>query len=70
MNKYIPQFRKEVILIHVLTSMLVKDLLVKEDPLDTSVSGIQPLPALMMAWIHDYIHCFMRNAMELLFDYP
>ena len=35
-----------------------------------SVSGIEPLPALMMAWIRDYIHCFMRNAMELLFDYP
>ena len=35
MNKYIPQFCKELILIHVLIPMLVRSLLVKEDPLDT-----------------------------------
>ena len=35
MNKYIPQFFKELILIHVLIPMLVRSLLVKEDPLDT-----------------------------------
>ena len=70
MNKYIPQFCKEQILIHVLIPMLVRSLLVKEDPLDKYLSGIEPLPALLMAWIRDYIHSFMRNAMELLFDYP
>ena len=35
MKKYIPQFCKELILIHVLIPMLVRSLLVKEDPLDT-----------------------------------
>ena len=35
MNKYIPQFCKELILIHVLIQMLVRCLLVKEEPLDT-----------------------------------
>ena len=33
MNKYIPQFCKELILIQVLIPMLVRDLLVKKDPL-------------------------------------
>ena len=35
MNKYIPQFCKELIIIDVLIPMLVRSLLVKEDPLDT-----------------------------------
>ena len=35
MNKYTPQFCKELILIHVLIPVLVRSLLVKEDPLNT-----------------------------------
>ena len=38
MNKYIPQFCKELILIPVLIPMMVRSLLVKEDPLDTYLS--------------------------------
>ena len=65
MNKYITQFCKELILIHVLIPMLVRSLLVKEDPLDTYLC--QTSNHYLMAWIRDYIHCFMRNAKGITF---
>ena len=60
MNKYIPQFCKELILIHVLIPMLVRSLLVKKrSSWHISVSDIEPLPDGLDTRLHSlfYAQC-------------